>query len=683
MSQPPPGENSNANAAQDKPIPTQQTMSPNQMQSPPPPKTRTPAPGNVEMPTPPTYRRSPSNTGQDRGAFNGFGPSSQLTPSSEGRLSPSWSGGGPMSPSQSNNNAFVFPLRSVFANQSKSGQGSDGKPQGIQRSTSGRQLASPNSAQSSDPLSTDAGIDSIQQMLEQGSSERRERKQPSGNPGVATFSGKVQRSGSNASQVGGHDTTKPRKPASAGVPSSGIEDGPPDGFFSMPPNMVDKEPSRSPFFQDGGSRRQSIGNGQIGRSTSQKKPERPKIESRASSGSTTKVEPRNDSTPKQFTNPSTTAQGHGLPDENRAPVGQPQGPVNEINFRHRPGGDSIEASTSFSSQKRNQDNSSTSSKASSSKARRESEESRSPSTSTTRPSDRVFQQKREAIQTGIKQPRPENVGNGPMPGLANSEGANDQNAGFHLEIDEQGEHQLIQDFTGIVRLGDARSSTASRPKTRTGTGVGSGADTGSRGKASASESGGSGAQLSNRGMRNNNNRGHTQNSVLDFVESQSHTENMADPNAPTPSQAATAKESQGDTPDIPDTPPIRPVSEARRPSAQSSLNRTSVQTGSSDASATAPDSSEAATGSEEEEEDDDEDDQSSEDEEPIITFRFEHTQNTDGHHVVVGREGVLRRCEDEPITTPGAVQGFGVLIVLEEEYETGDLVVRQVSEVST
>jgi len=269
-----------------------------------------------------------------------------------------------------------------------------------------------------------------------------------------------------------------------------------------------------------------------------------------------------------------------------------------------------------------------------------------------------------------------------MPGLANSEGANDQNAGFHLEIDEQGEHQLIQDFTGIVRLGDARSSTASRPKTRTGTGVGSGADTGSRGKASASESGGSGAQLSNRGMRNNNNRGHTQNSVLDFVESQSHTENMADPNAPTPSQAATAKESQGDTPDIPDTPPIRPVSEARRPSAQSSLNRTSVQTGSSDASATAPDSSEAATGSEEEEEDDDEDDQSSEDEEPIITFRFEHTQNTDGHHVVVGREGVLRRCEDEPITTPGAVQGFGVLIVLEEEYETGDLVVRQVSEVS-
>ena len=165
MSQPPPGENLNANAAQDKPIPTQQTMSPNQLQSPPPPKTRTPAPGNVKMPTPPTYRRSPSNMGQDRGGFNGFGPSNQLTPGSEGRLSPSWSGSGPMSPSQSNSNAFVFPLRSVFANQNKSGQGSEGKPQGLQRSTSGRQLASPSSTSTSDLLSSDAGIETIQQLL--------------------------------------------------------------------------------------------------------------------------------------------------------------------------------------------------------------------------------------------------------------------------------------------------------------------------------------------------------------------------------------------------------------------------------------------------------------------------------------------------------------------------------------
>ncbi len=35
----------------------------------------------------------------------------------------------------------------------------------------------------------------------------------------------------------------------------------------------------------------------------------------------------------------------------------------------------------------------------------------------------------------------------------------------------------------------------------------------------------------------------------------------------------------------------------------------------------------------------------------------------------------------QPIRTPGAVQGFGVLIAVEEDFETGNLVVRQVSEV--
>ena len=35
----------------------------------------------------------------------------------------------------------------------------------------------------------------------------------------------------------------------------------------------------------------------------------------------------------------------------------------------------------------------------------------------------------------------------------------------------------------------------------------------------------------------------------------------------------------------------------------------------------------------------------------------------------------------KPIHAPGAVQGFGVLIALVEDEETGNLVVRQVSEV--
>lgn len=68
--------------------------------------------------------------------------------------------------------------------------------------------------------------------------------------------------------------------------------------------------------------------------------------------------------------------------------------------------------------------------------------------------------------------------------------------------------------------------------------------------------------------------------------------------------------------------------------------------------------------------------------EPVVTFRFQHVQRDDGHHVITGREGAIVRCEDEPITTPGAIQSFGVLMVLEWDYESGNLMVRQVSEVS-
>ncbi|KAJ3813329.1 hypothetical protein F5876DRAFT_35338 [Lentinula aff. lateritia] len=63
---------------------------------------------------------------------------------------------------------------------------------------------------------------------------------------------------------------------------------------------------------------------------------------------------------------------------------------------------------------------------------------------------------------------------------------------------------------------------------------------------------------------------------------------------------------------------------------------------------------------------------------PRVSVRFQHIQDAHGHHIVTGREGKLTRCEDEPIRAPGAVQGFGVLIVLEEKEEA--LVVRQVSE---
>ncbi|KZT12155.1 uncharacterized protein LAESUDRAFT_720129 [Laetiporus sulphureus 93-53] len=68
---------------------------------------------------------------------------------------------------------------------------------------------------------------------------------------------------------------------------------------------------------------------------------------------------------------------------------------------------------------------------------------------------------------------------------------------------------------------------------------------------------------------------------------------------------------------------------------------------------------------------------------PHIAFRYTHMEDEHGHHLILGREGKLTKCEDEPIRTPGAVQGFGVLIAVEEDEETGNLSVRQVSENST
>ena len=61
--------------------------------------------------------------------------------------------------------------------------------------------------------------------------------------------------------------------------------------------------------------------------------------------------------------------------------------------------------------------------------------------------------------------------------------------------------------------------------------------------------------------------------------------------------------------------------------------------------------------------------------------RFTHVATPEGHMVLTGRDGVLMRCEDEPIHIPGAVQTFGCLIVVREESD-GSLQVRQASEVS-
>jgi light-regulated signal transduction histidine kinase (bacteriophytochrome)/CheY-like chemotaxis protein len=66
----------------------------------------------------------------------------------------------------------------------------------------------------------------------------------------------------------------------------------------------------------------------------------------------------------------------------------------------------------------------------------------------------------------------------------------------------------------------------------------------------------------------------------------------------------------------------------------------------------------------------------------LVTHRFKHVINEEGHMVITGREGdTLQRCEDEPIHLPGAVQGFGLLLALQDDPEgSGSLLVRIVSE---
>lgn len=58
--------------------------------------------------------------------------------------------------------------------------------------------------------------------------------------------------------------------------------------------------------------------------------------------------------------------------------------------------------------------------------------------------------------------------------------------------------------------------------------------------------------------------------------------------------------------------------------------------------------------------------------EGILTERFEHVMTADGHMVVTGRKDQIRRCEDEPIHIPGAVQAFGVLIAVIVQGELRD-----------
>ncbi|CCX07160.1 Similar to Cyanobacterial phytochrome B; acc. no. Q9R6X3 [Pyronema omphalodes CBS 100304] len=66
----------------------------------------------------------------------------------------------------------------------------------------------------------------------------------------------------------------------------------------------------------------------------------------------------------------------------------------------------------------------------------------------------------------------------------------------------------------------------------------------------------------------------------------------------------------------------------------------------------------------------------------FLTARHRHVSTDDGHMIVTGISGAerMQRCEDEPIHIPGAIQGFGCLVVLKEIQEDGILDIRVVSE---
>jgi hypothetical protein len=322
-------------------------------------------------------------------------------------------------------------------------------------------------------------------------------------------------------------------------------------------------------------------------------------------------------------NASTDAKGSGLTDITRPPVGQPQTKAADINFQDRPG-------QSTGEQQRYHE----------------------VGTSTAHPPK--LEEQPASGQPPLHQPQPRRVG-----GTSQSSVSTQPRSSSHtnIELDDQGEQALVADYSGIVRLAEAGSLPSAG-------GTGDSA-TGSRGRAPESGSAGSlhsgptNARLAQAQRHYKQQPNNTRASVQNFINQQAHTTNMLDPNAPTPSPTP-----HGDT-----------AESSRHREASGEDGEREWRTEASDASLSVRDSSEVATAS-------NDDRTNSEPDEPIVTFRFEHVATDDGHHVVVGREGILQRCEDEPITTPGAVQGFGVLIVLEEDVETGNLSVRQVSEVS-
>lgn len=422
------------------------------------------------------------------------------------------------------------------------------------------------------------------------------------------------------------DKDKDNKPHSAGakLAASSGEGTPvaPNGFFSAP--LLEQELRENPFFSK--SRRASDPDGSPEQRAEVIRPELPHKDDSASTI-------RGDLPD----NASAEAPGSGLTDPARPPVGQPRDKPTAINYQDRPG------QTTGEEQRFHQ---------------RVAHPTAHPPALKDQPPSQ---------QPDIQHPQPRRAGGTSSTGNSSAsvsshkdQSVSHRGSSTNIELDEEGNQALVADYSGIVRLAEAGSMPSAGGTGDSGTGN-------SRGKSATSAaslpSGPTNARLAH--QQRHSKASNSRATVQDFINEQAHTVNLLDPNAPTPSptphgpESAAIAESDGEAGNMDDS--------SERHWAERSETSMSVL-----------DSSEIATAASVEDKE-----EASEPEEPIVTFRFEHVATNDGHHVVVGREGMLQRCEDEPITTPGAVQGFGVLVVLEEDMTDGNLIVRQVSENST
>ncbi|WVW81624.1 hypothetical protein I302_103619 [Kwoniella bestiolae CBS 10118] len=623
---------------------------------------RSSRPQSVAMPARPTYSsgqfstdhaqkpRSPSHrvassSGpgqiQQRKATT---PTTEVTPRYSPSISPSMGSGGPLSPSSTyGGNSFVFPMRSVFqglnSDQQNPGESSPGGASlnRVQsRSSDTRGPASRHGhdnrrfSQTSLAADGDAGIQTIAQMLQQQDENESQAPKDTGKATV-TFNG---RSGDrNASGRGG---------ATPPTPNTGSRFPPSDSSFS---HKGDSAPS---------SRRASAED-EVKSSN-----ERPGLTTGGSSGTVTHASI--DGAP---VNPSAEASGSGLPQKDRTPVGQPQDTPVSVNYRDYPAEQkNAGETTNFSSAGRGESSSGPRHRKSKSQSKNQPE---------------------------LQQPIPRRAIDNALEDLVEKKrGSTRSGSRTSLDVDDSGVPSLINDFSGIVRLGEAGSLNSAlgtgtgtggeRNGTRGGSGTGTkssrGMPTGDSG-GSLGDGGPSGpttaARLAQQ-QRQQSQSTTSRDTVRAFINQQARTVNMADPNAPTPSPHPT--DDGSDTPVLGQGDGLG-INTGPTPAE-------AHQWAQDNEDASAPASSEQAIASGDEKDKDEFTATTSEDgSEPIVTFRFEHVSDNDGHHVVVGREGKLRRCEDEPITTPGAVQGFGVLMVLEEDYDTGTLTVRQASENAT